>query len=343
MRRKNKWKRVAVIGLAVLLLTGCGSNKSEAMTDTVWSETEYASGNSNYLSDDIYEEETAVEEDGAVTEQTTVEESAATADRKLIRNVNMEVETESFDELLNTLEEKTSHLGGYIENSYTYNGSSYYGRTDRNASMTIRISAEKLDEFMSAVAAESNVISRNESVTDITLQYVDMESHKKALKAEESRLLELMDEAETIEDIITLESRLSEVRYQIESMESQLRTYDNRVSYSTVYLDISEVTRLTPVKEQSIGEKIVTGFTESLYGVGNGLLNFAIGLIIRLPYLVVWAVVIVIVVQIVKAVRKAGKKRKMNKAQKVQTEMIQQNMAGQNVVQPDGEQDGSRK
>lgn len=349
-RRTGIWKRAAILGIAAILMTGCGSNKSEVMME--YAETEmaesaaYDAGSSDYLSDDIYAEE-AVEEEGTSTQKTTVEENAAESDRKLIRNVNMEVETETFDELLDTVEARTKNLGGYIENSYTYNGSSYYGRTDRTASMNIRIPAEKLDEFLSAVSDVSNVISRNESVTDITLQYVDMESHKKALQAEESRLLELMEQAESIEDIITLESRLSEVRYQIESMESQLRTYDNKVSYSTVYLDINEVTKLTPVKEQSVGEKIATGFMESLYGVGNGLLNFAIGLIIRLPYLVVWAVVIIAVVMIVKGIRRKKKMKKMSADMTVQKQVNAENMQ-ENAVYgvgtgADGEQDGSRK
>ena len=69
----------------------------------------------------------------------------------------------------------------------------------------------------------------------MTLQYVDLESHKKALTTEQDRLIELMEQAETVEDIITIEGRLSEVRYQLESMESQLRTYDNKIDYSTVY------------------------------------------------------------------------------------------------------------
>ena len=93
----------------------------------------------------------------------------------------MGVETETFTNLLDTIEEKTDALGGYIENSYTYNGSSFYGETDRNANLTIRIPAENLDEFLSAVSEESNVISRNDSVTDITLHYVIWEAIKKHL------------------------------------------------------------------------------------------------------------------------------------------------------------------
>jgi Flp pilus assembly protein TadB len=100
-------------------------------------------------------------------------------------------------------------------------------------------------------------------------------------------------------------------------MESQLRTYDNQVDYSTVYLYVNEVTQLTPVKEQSLGEKIATGFMNSLYSVGHGLLNFVVGLIIRLPYLVVGGIIIVGVIWIIKAIRKSRRKRKQKKEMKM--------------------------
>lgn len=340
----SKRNRLLAAALAAVLLTGCGS------ADKMTTESAYDGGyydmqsNGAYATDDIYgydnaapaeapemvadaEFDMAAEESGSASgsaESPRIQDTS----RKLIKNVNMEVETEEFDTLLNKVEQKVNGLGGYVESSYTYNGSSYYGSNSRNASMTIRIPAEKLDDFLSEVSESSNVISRNESVTDVTLQYVDMESHKKVLLAEQDRLLELMEQVETIEDIITLESRLSEVRYQIESMESQLRTYDNQISYSTIYLEINEVTKLTPVKEQSTWEKISTGFVDSLYGVGKGILNFIIRFIISLPYLVVWAVVIFVIVLIVKLIIKLTKKRKEKKRQ-LQASFMKQPMPPQ--------------
>ncbi|MDE7249859.1 MAG: DUF4349 domain-containing protein, partial [Lachnospiraceae bacterium] len=278
----------------------------------------YDSAGSGYLSDDIYsyaaqENGYAAEEPADVTDDQVEEsESPEVTDtsRKLIKNVDLEVETEEFDDLLTTIEQKTEALAGYIEESYTYNGSAYRGRSTRNASLTIRIPAGKLNTFLSEVAEVSNVISRNERVTDVTLQYVDMESHKKALVSEQDRLLELLEQAENIEDIISIESRLSEVRYQIESMESQLRTMDNQVSYSTIYLSIEEVKQLTPVKEQSVGEKIATGFWRNLTKVGAGILNFGIGLIISIPYVLLWGIIIAIVVFIIRSVLKKDRSRK---------------------------------
>lgn len=332
-RRAWTMRLLAAAGAAGLLLTGCGSSgkgyyyESAADTAAPAAETEsYDSGAGAVLGDGVYvntsaaaSEELAAEE-GKSSELAEFDETAEEgsgqapevqeAARKLIRNVNLEVETETFDDLLSTVRKRTELFGGYIEESYTYNGSSYSGNRLRNANLTIRIPAEHLDEFLENVAEVSNVISRNESVTDVTLQYVDMESHKKALLAEQERLLDLLTRAENIEDIISLEERLSEVRYQLESMESQLRVLENQVSYSTVYLYVNEVVKLTPVKEQSAWEKISTGFVNSLYDVGNELEDFGIGFLIDLPYIIVWAVIIVLAVLILRLILRRFRRKK---------------------------------
>lgn len=333
-RRAWTMRLLAAAGAAGLLLAGCGSSgkgyyyESAADTAAPAAETEsYDSGAGAVLGDGVYvntsaaaSEELAAE-DGKSSELAEFDETAEESGgaqapevqetaRKLIRNVNLEVETETFDDLLSTVRKRTELFGGYIEESYTYNGSSYSGNRLRNANLTIRIPAEHLDEFLENVAEVSNVISRNESVTDVTLQYVDMESHKKALLAEQERLLDLLTRAESIEDIISLEERLSEVRYQLESMESQLRVLENQVSYSTVYLYVNEVIRLTPVKEQSAWEKISTGFVNSLYDVGNEFADFGIGFLIDLPYIIVWAVIIVLAVLILRLILRRFRKKK---------------------------------
>lgn len=345
----SKRNRLLILAMVAVFMSGCGSgDMSNTMTESAYDGGYYNESSGGYGTDDIYSyeapaaaQEEAVEDmewDMAAEEAGGAQTSSESpqvkdSNRKLIKNVNMEVETEEFDTLLSKVEKKVNALGGYIESSYTYNGSSYYGSHSRDASMTIRIPAEKLDDFLSEVAESSNVISRNDSVTDVTLQYVDLESHKKVLLAEQDRLLELMEQVETIEDIIALESRLSEVRYQLESMESQLRTYDNQISYSTIYLNINEVTKLTPVKEQSTWEKISTGFVDSLYGVGTGLLNFIIRLIINLPYLVLWAIVILVIVLIIKMIRKSIKKRKEKRRQLQASSMTQPSMQAQPQMQ----------
>lgn len=322
MKKKNKGKVIWGLALVIsMMLAGCGSKGggySSGATADAAAAAEYYEEALDYDTGAIYmsaaqNTSAAMPAEEAETEAGAGSSSPQVQDiqRKLIKTVNLDVETETFDTLMENIYQKTESLGGYVESSYTYNGSNYRGNQKRNASLTLRIPAAQLDEFLSAVSEISNVISKDENVTDVTLKYVDMQSHKEALKTEQARLLELLEKAESVEDIITIESRLSEVRYQIESMESQLRTMDNQVSYSTVYLYIDEVARFTPVKEQTTWEKITTGFSESLYNVGNGIKDFFIGILINIPYLVVWAVILLVVFLVVRGIIRRRRSKKM--------------------------------
>lgn len=331
MKRRIILQTTMTAMLAAAVLTGCGGSSGYATADTAAYESavsaaydyggDYLISNEVAVLKEMAEEEAAyddvvVQESG---ESTALEQQDALAGRKLIKTVNLNVETEEYDVLMPALEQRVASLGGYIEDMSSYNrgnnySSDYIGtKYLRYASMTIRIPKENLDVFLSTVAEQSNVVSRSESVTDVTLQYVDLESHKRALLAEQERLLELMEQAETVEDIIAIEGRLSEVRYQLESMESQLRTYDNKIDYSTVYLSIDEVEQYTPTDQTSVGQRISSGFMESMRGVGRGISNFAIWFVIHLPYIVVWAVIVVVIVLIIRAICKKIAKRRLKK------------------------------
>jgi hypothetical protein len=87
---------------------------------------------------------------------------------------------------------------------------------------------------------------------------------------------------------------LSDVRYELQNYQTQLRTYDNLVEYSTVTLNISEVDRITPVTEEkrSVWDRIRIGFGDTMYDIGEGLQNFLVWFIVNLPYLIVWAGII---------------------------------------------------
>lgn len=303
-------KKIAIVLAAMMLFTaGCGhagsATKAAATADSASYKT---SGATNGIYTESYEydyEEPAMAEeayDMADTSNTSAPDTPATqaTNRKLIRNISMSVETREFEELVEKIHQRTAFFGGYIEYSSTYNGSNYSGSRTRNSTMTLRIPAAKMDEFLSEVAEASNVVQRDENVNDVTLNYVDMESHKNALKAQEKRLLEMMDKAETIEDLITLESRLGDIRYQIESMESQLRTYDNQVDYATLRLSITEVEELTPVEEKSDLETMEEGFFRSLKNIGENIKNFFINLVIDLPYLVISLIKFVIAILVIR-------------------------------------------
>jgi hypothetical protein len=103
--------------------------------------------------------------------------------RKLIRRVTMEVQTKTLDDLLPALEAQITALGGYLERRELYNGSTASSQW-RTAHLTVRIPADKADQFLDTVGNAANVTSLNENLTDVTLDYVATESRIKALQAE---------------------------------------------------------------------------------------------------------------------------------------------------------------
>ena len=229
----------------------------------------------------------------------------AQSDRKLIRTVSMDAETENYDTLITALEEKLTALGGYTESRQT----GTYGSTRRWSSMTIRIPADNLSAFVTHVSKNANVLSTAEETKDGTLQYVDTESKITALETEQARLLELLAGAQNLSEILEIEARLSDVTYELERYASQKRSYDNQITYATVRLTVEEVEVLTPVEEPSVFDRIRTGFTSSLHGVSDGLVNLFVLLIAGSPYLLVYGAVIGVILAISSRIRKRKQKK----------------------------------
>ena len=308
---QQKMAKVLTGILALSMLAGCGST-GKMSTESAYdmsAAADYSAGGAYYDSGDYEYADEVADENGSPQAETI--EKGETTGRKLIRNVDMDVETESFDSLLTAAQSQAEELGGYIESSNVSNGS-YANPTSaaRSARLTARIPSEKLDSYLSGISSQSNVTRKSESTEDVTLQYVDLQSHKKALLAEQESLLSMMEQAESIEDIIAINEQLTDVRYQIESMESQLRTYDNLVDYSTVNLYIDEVERYTPGASKSAGARIAEGFSANIYRVGNFFKNFAIEFVISLPILIAVAIVLGVAALIVMAIIRADKKKR---------------------------------
>lgn len=254
--------------------------------------------------------------DGSLTTTEKPSQSALPQNQKLIVTMNMEAETENMDALLTQIDQKVAELGGYMEKQSIYNGSSYYYGRSRYADLTVRIPAQNLEQFVDQVSEVSNITSKNRSTQNITLTYVATQSRITALETEQTRLLELLAKAETMDDLLKIESRLTEVRTELEQVSSQLRLYDNLVDYSTVNLSIREVKEYTEVVEpETVWERISTGFAESMKNLGNGLTEVFVFFVTRLPYMIPLMVIAVIVFGGMFVTRKwKWKKQKQNPA-----------------------------
>ncbi|MBQ4531376.1 MAG: DUF4349 domain-containing protein [Lachnospiraceae bacterium] len=318
MKRKVV-KSLGILMATIILMTGCGvsNNKENATESKMATEDAYEESYEEYGTEEIAEEEMADNgisyEEGATDTETLEEETTSynQGDRKLIKTIDMELETLEYEKTITYIEKRVTKLGGYVESS-SLDGSSiyddYYG--NRYGELKVRIPKEQADEFVKGIDENTNIKRKSESTEDITLSYVDAESHKEALKVEQKRLIAIMKKAETVEEIISLESRLSEVRYEIEKYESKIRTYDNLVDYTTINIYVSEVQEITEAPKITAMERMAEGFTESVNDIIKGMKEFVIGFVSALPYLVVWGIVIGVILIVIRKILKRKRKKK---------------------------------
>ena len=236
--------------------------------------------------------------------------------RKFVITMHMNAETDDLDGAIDSVNQALKQLNGYVQDQSIYNGSAYSGRRYRSGDMTLRIPAENLDTFTQTMEGCTNVVSSSRSTEDVTLQYVDTESRVNALKTAQTRLLELLSQADNMTDLLEIESRLTDVRDELERYASRLKVLENRVDYATVNLSISEVKEYTPVEEPTLWARIRDGFMENLSGVGDDLLDALVWLIVSIPYLVVLALIVLIVLWIVKRARRRRTAKKETTKQK---------------------------
>ena len=298
-------KTMAIVLSALLLLgllAGCGA---KASNDRAPMEDLYISTESNGGIFDMA--------DGKEEVEMSSSSDAALTDRKLIKTVELTTETEDLDQLLGIITARVAELGGYVENQRVYNGSAYASYRSRSATMTIRIPADRLEDFVDHVAEKTNIVSRYAYIDDVTLTYVATESRVEALQAEHDRLLELMEKAETMSDLLEVEARLTDVRYELENVTSQLNVLKNQVSYGTVRLNVDEVVEYTPVAEETFWQRVSGGFMDSLEGIGDGIVEATVFVLANLPYLLIIAAAITVFIILVKrSIRKKKAKKSEN-------------------------------
>ena len=231
------------------------------------------------------------------------------SERKLIKNGYLSITVDDFDSAVSQIREYAELNNGYIENSDSYvNYDSNFGTYGGKAgSMRVRVSGDGFSGAMEYVKGIGKVINENESTEDVTGEYVDTQSRLRVKEQEKERLMMLLEEADSMEDIIKIEARLTEVIEAIESQQARLNTFDRLIEYSTININITESDggKMTP-RGVSFTDRAGYNFKESVNALINALQGFAL-LIIR-----VWAPLAVLaaaaaVVFVIYKRKKAGK------------------------------------
>ena len=287
-----------------LLLAGCGAS---AITDRAaampsdngdyWNTIDTdSSGDYNMASDEA--EPGAMEGESGGTDQTG-------KPVKMIYSGYMDMETQDFDTASSGIDALVKELGGYFQQSSASTGSSGY----RRASYVIRVPAEQFEAFFQRAGELCHVTYSNKEADDVSESYYDTEARLETARIKLERLQALLAKATSMEDIITIESAISETEWDIENLSGTLRHYDALVDYATINVELGEVYQLSGQGEAvtTFGGRLGQSFVNGLKAVGNALENFAVWLAYSWVWLLVIAAVIVVVVRIVR--RKGGGKK----------------------------------
>ena len=239
---------------------------------------------------------------------------------KIIYSADATVETTEFDKSVEDLNAMLESVGGFVESS-SVNGNNYYDSargnvSRRTANYTLRIPSNKFFGMMESLSRLGNVPYTYMYTENVTAQYYDVQARLKALQAQETRLMEMMEIAETVEDIITIEDKLTDVRYRIDSLQSSLNNWDRRVSYSTLSLTVKEVQVYTPetVVKITYGQRLARAFTNALKNTGEFFQDLLVFLVSALPTLVILAVLFFVCRPLLKKLRAKGKERREKRA-----------------------------
>ena len=295
-------KRLFAIALSAIMLmamfAGCGAKSASS----------YDAGMNYAPSEERAEMEAPTASDywdspSAAKGENGIAQEKQKSDAKMIYTANINMETQDFDAADQALCTLVETMGGYFEQRSISDRSAGYTYGD----YTVRIPAECFDQFCNQLGELCHVTYANSSAENISESYYDTAARLETAKIKLDRLQALLAKAENMEDIITLESAISETEYTIESLGGTLRHYDALVDYSTVYISLSEVYHLsdTETAPESFGGRIANAFKGGLREVGDFFEDLAVAFAYNWAFLLIAAAVIFGVVKLVRfAVRK---------------------------------------
>lgn len=290
MKKNRIFALVLVLAMA-FTLSACGSGSSSKADRT----TGAAAGFGAYEENAEYE---AAEYDTTDVMELPTQDSDATpsayqnAEVKLIRRASLSLETKDFDAAQVGLEQLVKTVGGYIESSDLNQGS--YGSSWRSVYYTIRVPADKYDTFLNGVhqTADCHLVSQNESTEDVGAAYFDAESHLATLKTKLERLQALLKDAKKMEDIITIESAISETEHSIEQYSSDLKRYDSLIGYATFNVSLEMVANLSDTDANPFTQRLKDAFVSGLSSFGEGVQGATLFVVGHILQILLWIAVV---------------------------------------------------
>lgn len=335
-------KKTRLLALVLALVLTCSLAACAAKSAAPMAYDNTASAADQYKSDAVSAEMPAeaptMEEteraENSITTQSYAGQDDAASDAptesladKMIYSANLEIQTTEYDAAIAALESSVTAFGGFVEQSNTYGDIRYNDDgtsrvVNRMADYVVRVPATRFQEFLSQADGLGNVLSCNRYAENVTSHYTDQEARLASLYTQEERLLSMLEKSEDVESLIALEERLADVRYEIESIERNLRNLDRRIAYSSVTISLHEVEIYTPTKpvQRTFGEKLSDALTDGWRSFSRGVQYFLIDLVYALPGIILFLLIAGAAVLIALRLRKKHKAKKAAKAAKAAEE-----------------------
>ena len=237
------------------------------------------------------------------------EKKNAANGRKIISSCTYRIQTNTYDSAIAALDALMEKYGAYCEYS-EQDGTAE--SADRCYECRIRVPREYYEAFRAGTGSVGVINFASENNEDVSERYFDTEAHLSSAKVREERLLEILEKADSLDNVLLLEQALEDVRYEIESYSGTLRKYDSLISYSTVNMTIREVIKPVAVQvaPKTFGEKLAQSASEGLSDFADGVEGFTVWFVYALPGLLLFALIVVAIVFIIRGAAKRAKKKK---------------------------------
>ncbi len=267
-KRRLLWRAALPLLLCLCLLAGCAGAGGHDYNGGSATEPGSGDGALSESTDQFYDVDMGM--GGGDDFEAGIAARPYGDDVKLIHRASLSLETTEFDETAANLRQLIADCGGYFESSNVDSGS-YHTSGYRYGYYIVRIPQENYDKFLNSANQICHVTNCSQSTEDIGLQYYDIESQIRLLTIKQERLLSLLDQATSMEDIIQLENSLSEVQYLLEENANQRNHYDSLISYSTIEISLNQVTRLsdgTP-DQRTFGQQLSLALRQGLQSTAD--------------------------------------------------------------------------
>lgn len=213
------------------------------------------------------------------------------AERIVIKNANLSIVVTDPDKSMETIGNMAEDMGGFIVSANLYQARLEGGQQVPQATITIRVPADRLDEALSKIETLSELPVENKTIQsqDVTSDYTDLQSRLRNLEAAESQLNKIMEEAYKTEDVLSVFEQLKQVREQIEVTKGQIQYYDQSARLSSINVDIKAKAAIEPL---TIGQWQPKGIARDAVQALINAMQF-------LVEVVIWVVLLVIPVSLV--------------------------------------------